>query len=164
MDFEKIVEFIPVAITIWRLEQDPRLDPNTDNFRLVYANNKASEVIGLDLYDLVGRKLYSIPPNVSDKYPSSPDAWLRVLITHEPEIIQKELRDKTYEISLIPLDIKCVAVVYRDTTNERFIEEKAAKSIANIKKTQNELVEFRRKKSVDGLRIPPPLVRNKKNK
>ncbi len=61
MDFELIIESLPVAVTIWRFESDPKLDSDVNNFRLVYANNRASEELEVDLFDAIGRKLNSLP-------------------------------------------------------------------------------------------------------
>ena len=146
MDFEKIVESLPVAVTIWRIETDLRSDAQPE-FRLVYANSKASEEIGHDLFDVVGTKLDSIPPGIKEIYPSTPDIWLRALVSHKGELIQKTVGNRLFELRIIPLDTRCVATIFDDIGTMRQATESTNKSLATLRKVEFDLLQMRKKKS-----------------
>ena len=102
MDFEKIVEFLPIGITIWRTESDYRTDDDLTDFRLIYANTQASIETGQDLFSEVGRRLDSLPPIISNSYPCIPDIWARVLISKAPENFEKTICTQVMDAATRP--------------------------------------------------------------
>lgn len=148
MDFEKIVEFLPVAVTIWRLDLDLRADElSTNEFRLIYANASASKEAEIDMFELIGHRLDSIPPGIAVKYPVVPDLWARALIKNKPEKISHVLNNRTFEVLAYPIDARCVVSVFKNITDELVISQKATQSLRNIKSVEKEFEEYRKRKS-----------------
>lgn len=148
MDFEKIVDSVPIGITIWRFEADYRKDVEPSEFRLVYSNHYASIEAQLDLFDFVGYNINDIPPNKLN-YLIHPDVWMRVLIRHKDEKINSSYGDRHFNIQVIPIKNKCIACIFKDTTLERRIQERAERSLNSLKKVQDELSEHQQQRNSD---------------
>ena len=141
MDFEKIVDAVPIGVAAWRSDTDLRADKA--DFRLIYTNIQASKEAGVDMSEFLGMSLKQINAKLYGLYPISEDIWLRVLVSNKPEIINKKCGTKYFDSLIVPVDTRTVATMFTEVTADR----KVQRSLATLRKVELDLLQLQKKRS-----------------
>jgi rsbT co-antagonist protein RsbR len=128
--YETIVQRIPTAVAVWRLEQPD--DPFS--LRLVCANGAANQQANqIELTAQVGRRLMDI-------FPTTPEglvhAYVEVIRSGQPSdlgegtYLDEQMGEQILSIKLFPLPDECVSVVFENITELKRAEKALRQSIA----------------------------------
>lgn len=140
-DCDRLIRTLPFGVTIWRIETD-----EPEGALLIWANNRASAETGIDLSPFVGKTVGEVFPAMFDT--DIPRAWAQAAKTDTPETIydvkyeDENLPFRRYDVHLIPLGDRLVALVYQNVTAQRKAEERVRRQVGQLERTNRDLEQF----------------------
>jgi PAS domain S-box-containing protein len=128
--YEDIVENIPIGMSVWHLED---ID-DIQSFRLISSNPEASQLLGLELDEQVGKKMIECFPKLPETNISLLQAYAQVVRHQQPcgfsEVRYGDQRvgESWFAVKAFPLPNQRLGIAFEDVTQRKRIEKALSES------------------------------------